>query len=109
MMILFQEVHGNNEPGETKRTRSVDPRPSSFLWSLATGSEGKSSVLRRWVSRGLNGLNAMIRRGVKNPEGERRLVGHSGASDRSGFGEGSMGYRRSRPGTVTSEWEPGNR
>ena len=108
MMILFQEVHGNNEPGESKRTRNVDPRPSSFLMELATGSEEESDALQRWASRGLNRLNALIRKGVKSPEGERKQVGHSGASDRSGFGEGSMGDRRSRPGTVTSEWEPGN-
>jgi len=40
--------------------------------------------------------------GCRNPEGEWKQVGHSGASDRSGFGEGSMRCRRGRPGTLTS-------
>jgi hypothetical protein len=69
-----------SEPGTLIRGRH-------HLWSLATGSEGKSGGLRRWASERLNQLNAEIRKGIKNPEGKRGLAGHFGTSDWSGFGD----------------------
>jgi hypothetical protein len=94
----------SSEPRRTKRTWNRDPRPSSFTWSRATGSEGKSGGLRRWACGELNLPNALIWRGIRTPEGEWRQAGRFAASDRSGFGEGPMGYRRSRPGAMTSRW-----
>ena len=87
---------GRSEPGTLIRGRH-------HLWSLATGSERKSGGLRRWASGRLNWLNATIWKGIKTPERERRSVGHSGASDWSGFGEGPVGYEGSRPGAFDLE------
>ena len=57
---------------------------------MAAGSEGESGITWRWASGALNQLNATIHRGIKTPEGERRLEGRSGTSDWSGFGEGPV-------------------
>ena len=35
-------------------------------------------------------MNALIWKGIKTPDRERRLAGQSGTSDWSGFGEGPM-------------------
>jgi hypothetical protein len=61
-----------------------------IIWSLATGSERESGVVRGWASGRLNRLNAMIRTGIKTPEGKRRPARRFRASDWSGFGEGPV-------------------
>jgi len=46
---------------------NIDPWPASFIWSSATGSEGKSGILRRWTSGRLNWLERFDPEGHKNP------------------------------------------
>ena len=92
---------GRSEPGTLIRGRH-------HLWSLATGSERKSGGLRRWASGRLNWLNATIWKGIKTPERERRSVGHSGASDWSGFGEGPVDTKEVGQEHLTSKWGLGS-
>ena len=59
--------------------------------------------MRRWASGELNRLNALIRRGIRTPKGERRLARRSGISDCNGFGESPTGISKKQAGNTNLE------